>query len=150
MPLVFAGLDEGDVRLSPAQERARKVKKQYLDGDLTRVATAFNQVEAEMMQMLLLDEGVPSMLRRTQGFDVPDMLAAGPRDVMVPASGALVAREVLGTVAAAVAAAAADSDEDDAPAEETPSAPAGRAVAWLLLAAIIVPLVFFLVLVLNQ
>ena len=35
------------------------------------------------------------MLRRTRGFDVPDMLAAGPRDVLVPASGASAAREVL-------------------------------------------------------
>jgi hypothetical protein len=38
---------------------------------------------------------VPSMLRRSRGFDVPDMLAAGPRDVMVPASGAAPARDVL-------------------------------------------------------
>jgi hypothetical protein len=38
---------------------------------------------------------VPSLLQRTRGFDVPDMLAAGPRDVMVPASGAPTAREVL-------------------------------------------------------
>jgi predicted deacylase len=29
------------------------------------------------------------------GFDVPDMLAAGPRDVMVPLSGHAAAREVL-------------------------------------------------------
>jgi hypothetical protein len=35
------------------------------------------------------------MLRRSAGFDVPDMLAAGPRDVLVPRSGAEVAREVL-------------------------------------------------------
>lgn len=35
------------------------------------------------------------MLRRTQGFDVPDMLAAGPRDVLVPSGGAQAAREVL-------------------------------------------------------
>jgi hypothetical protein len=35
------------------------------------------------------------MLRRSAGFDVPDFLAAGPRDVMVPASGAQTAREVL-------------------------------------------------------
>jgi hypothetical protein len=35
------------------------------------------------------------MLRRTAGFDVPDFLAAGPRDVMVPESGAEVARETL-------------------------------------------------------
>jgi hypothetical protein len=35
------------------------------------------------------------MLRRSAGFDVPDFLAAGPRDVMVPISGAQTAREVL-------------------------------------------------------
>jgi hypothetical protein len=44
---------------------------------------------------MLLEEGVPSILRRSAGFDVPDMLAAGPRDVLVPASGADVARDVL-------------------------------------------------------
>jgi hypothetical protein len=38
---------------------------------------------------------VPSTLRRTAGFDVPDMLAAGPRDVLVPESGLEAAREVL-------------------------------------------------------
>ncbi|MDX6641254.1 MAG: hypothetical protein QOF12_2265, partial [Solirubrobacteraceae bacterium] len=51
--------------------------------------------EAELIQGHLLEEGVPSLLQRTRGFDVPDMLAAGPRDVMVPESGAAVAREVL-------------------------------------------------------
>ncbi len=35
------------------------------------------------------------MLRRTRGFDVPDMLAAGPRDVLVPRSGVAAAREIL-------------------------------------------------------
>ena len=45
--------------------------------------------------MLLLEEGVPSTLRRSAGFDVPDMLAAGPRDVLVPESGVEVARDVL-------------------------------------------------------
>jgi hypothetical protein len=35
------------------------------------------------------------MLRRSAGFDVPDFLAAGPRDVLVPQSGAATAREVL-------------------------------------------------------
>jgi hypothetical protein len=35
------------------------------------------------------------MLRRTAGFDVPDFLAAGPRDVMVAQSGVATAREVL-------------------------------------------------------
>ena len=35
------------------------------------------------------------MLRRSMGFDVPDFLASGPRDVMVPASGVDAARDVL-------------------------------------------------------
>jgi hypothetical protein len=35
------------------------------------------------------------MLRRTAGFDVPDFLAAGPRDVLVPEAGAEAARELL-------------------------------------------------------
>ena len=48
-----------------------------------------------MLQGLLLEAGVPSLLRRSAGFDVPDFLAAGPRDVLVPQSGLLTAREVL-------------------------------------------------------
>jgi hypothetical protein len=95
MPLVFAGLPLADPSVTPARERARKVKKQFLDGELIAVATGRNQPEAEFIEGLLLEEGVPSMLRRSRGFDVPDMLAAGPRDVLVPAAGATAAREVL-------------------------------------------------------
>ena len=76
-------------------ERLRKVKPQYTEGPLVRAATARNQSEAEFIQNLLLEEGVPSTVRRAQGFDVPDMLAAGPRDVMVAASGWATAREAL-------------------------------------------------------
>ena len=57
-----------------------------------RVAGGRNQAEAEFIQGLLLEEGVPSLLRRSRGFDVPDYLAAGPRDVLVPESGAPAAR----------------------------------------------------------
>jgi hypothetical protein len=95
MPLTYAGRTDLDMPVSAAHERARKIKPQYSEGDLVRVAGARNQAEAELIQGLLLEEGVPSMLRRSRGFDVPDMLAAGPRDVMVPASGAGPAREVL-------------------------------------------------------
>jgi hypothetical protein len=96
MPLVHAGALGGeDLPVSALQERARKIKPQLSDGPLTKVAGASNQAEAEWIQGLLLEEGVPSMLRRSAGFDVPDMLAAGPRDVLVPRSGAQVAREVL-------------------------------------------------------
>jgi hypothetical protein len=59
------------------------------------VVTASQQAEAEWIQMLLLDEGVPSTLRRSAGFDVPEMMAAGRRDVLVPESGLEVARQVL-------------------------------------------------------
>ena len=38
---------------------------------------------------MLLEEGIPSLTRRSGGFDVPDFLAAGPRDILVPQSGAL-------------------------------------------------------------
>jgi hypothetical protein len=95
MPLVYAGRTGVDQPITDRHERARKVKPQYTEGDLVRVAGARHQAEAELIQGLLLEEGVPSLLQRTRGFDVPDMLAAGPRDVMVPASGAGTAREVL-------------------------------------------------------
>jgi hypothetical protein len=77
------------------REQARKIKPQYSEGPLVKAIGARNQAEAEFIQGLLMEEGVPSVLRRSRGFDVPDFLAAGPRDVMVPASGAPTAREVL-------------------------------------------------------
>jgi len=95
LPLTYAQSEGDEPLVSEAHARARKIKPQYSEGDLVRVAGARHQAEAELIQGLLLEEGVPSMLRRTRGFDVPDMLAAGPRDVLVPASGADAAREVL-------------------------------------------------------
>jgi len=95
MPLVVAGTRDDEAAVTERQARARKVKPQLSEGDLVRAVGAGNQAEAEFIQGLLLEEGVPSTLRRTRGFDVPDMLAAGPRDVMVPASGYTTAREVL-------------------------------------------------------
>jgi hypothetical protein len=95
MPLTYAVRGDLDPPVNEAHARARKIKPQYSEGDLVRVVGGRNQAEAELIQGLLLEEGVPSMLRRSRGFDVPDMLAAGPRDVMVPASGASAAREVL-------------------------------------------------------
>ncbi|HEY6759833.1 MAG TPA: hypothetical protein VI318_10095 [Baekduia sp.] len=96
MPLVYSGVVGGeDAPVTAQQERARKIKPQLSEGELTKVAAGRNQAEAELIQGLLLAEGVPSMLKRSAGFDVPDMLAAGPRDVLVPRSGASVAREVL-------------------------------------------------------
>jgi hypothetical protein len=95
MPLVYAGAQGMEAPTTDRHERARKIKPQFAEGDLVRVAGGRNQAEAEFIQGLLLEEGVPSLLRRSAGFDVPDYLAAGPRDVMVPASGVPTARDVL-------------------------------------------------------
>ncbi len=98
LPLVHTD----DVVLPPdteLRERARKIRPGYAEGPLTRVATARHQAEAELLQGLLLNEGIPSLVRRSGGFDVPDFLAAGPRDIVVAASGADAAREILGVPA---------------------------------------------------
>ncbi|HEX3240340.1 MAG TPA: DUF2007 domain-containing protein [Solirubrobacterales bacterium] len=64
-------------------------------GKLVKVAFARNQAEAEMLQGLLTEAGIPSVLKRSGGFDNPDFLAAGPHDVMVNSDAAQQAREVL-------------------------------------------------------
>ena len=94
MPLVYAGTREEEP-ITAAHERARKVRPQYARGDLKRVTGARSLADGELIQSILLDQGIPSMLRRARGFDVPDFLAAGPRDVLVPESGYETAREVL-------------------------------------------------------
>ena len=66
-----------------------------IEHELVRVAHGSNQAEAELIQGLLREEGVPSVVRRSAGFDVPDFLAAGPRDVLVLESDARLAREAL-------------------------------------------------------
>jgi len=68
-------------------------------GPLVKVAYGRNQAEAELMQGLLSEEGIPSVLKRSGGFDNPDFLAAGPHDVMVTAQIAPRAREVLADLA---------------------------------------------------
>jgi hypothetical protein len=72
-----------------------EVEAQLAEGNFVKVAGAENQSEAEFLQGLLREEGVPSSLRRARGFDVPDFLAAGPRDVLVAQSDVRVARDLL-------------------------------------------------------
>ncbi len=95
LPLVhgpgFKGPSKSDLAV-----KARKIRPGYAEGPLVRVAAARNQAEAEMIQGLLLEEGIPSLVRRSGGFDVPDFLASGPRDILVPSSGEEAAREMLG------------------------------------------------------
>jgi hypothetical protein len=94
MPLVHAGEDVSGP-IDPARERARKIDPQYAQGEPVKVAFTRNQAESDLVQNILLEEGIPSMARRTRGFEVPDFLAAGPRDVLVPQSGAEMARALL-------------------------------------------------------
>ena len=94
MPLVYSGR-KGEGPITETHERARKVRPQFSRGEPVKVGFARNQAEAEMIQGMLLEEGIPSMLKRTRGFDVPDYLAGGPRDILVPETGAEEARRVL-------------------------------------------------------
>ncbi|MEY2533275.1 MAG: hypothetical protein QOF29_1185 [bacterium] len=82
--------------VSDQHDRARKVFPQYGEGPLVKVGWARNQAEAELIANLLLEEGIPSLAKRSRGFDVPDFIAAGPRDIFVAASGADNARDILG------------------------------------------------------
>ncbi|MEZ5121260.1 MAG: hypothetical protein R2736_06760 [Solirubrobacterales bacterium] len=97
-----------------------------------RVAGARHQAEAEFIQGLLLEEGIPSTTRRAAGFDVPDFLAAGPRDVLVAASGRDAAREVLLEAELGAAVAGASASGRDRPARVL----AGLALAIALVAVI--------------
>jgi hypothetical protein len=95
LPLVHPDGVRAGFQISERHARARKIKPPLAEGPLVRVAGAGSQPEAEFIQGLLLDHGIPSMLRRSAGFDVPDFLAAGPRDVLVPEAAVTIAREVL-------------------------------------------------------
>jgi len=95
VPLTLERGARSEAADSERHARARKIKPQLGEGRLVRVAGARNQPEAELIASLLLEAGVPSLVRRSAGFDVPDFLAAGPRDVLVAESGLERAREVL-------------------------------------------------------
>ena len=99
MPLVYVGRGE-EQPITEAHERARKIKPQYTGGRQVRVASARNLAEAELIQGILLEEGIPSVQRRMRGFDVPDFLAAGPRDILVPEAGLAAAQDLLADVRA--------------------------------------------------
>jgi hypothetical protein len=112
------------------RQKVRKIKPQLSEGELVRVIGATNQAEAEMIQGMLLEEGVPSMVQRARGSDVPDFLAAGRRDILVPASGALTAREVL--------------LQADLLSDQTPATSPRRVLLGLLVAVVLVGIVVWL------
>ena len=139
MPLVYAGTREQEP-ITEAHERARKVRPQYARGDLIRVTGGRNLADAELIQGMLLDQGIPSILRRTRGFDVPDFLAAGPRDVLVPESGYEAARELL--VGADML--TAESPPDSLPGIGSPARLAIGVIVAVAFAALIVYLLYLL------
>jgi hypothetical protein len=95
MPLVPG--ERAERALSERQRQARKIRPEYAQGPLVRVTWARNQPEAELYAGMLLEEGIPSLMRRPAGFDVPDFMASGPRDLLVPQSALEAARDVLRT-----------------------------------------------------
>jgi hypothetical protein len=103
----------------------------HSNSDLVKVAYAHDQIEAEFLQGLLRDADVGSVVRRSPGFDVPEFLAAGPRDVLVAASDVPVARDVLRPD---------DLDEPGAPLRSGADRPS-RVLAGLLIAVALVALV---------
>jgi hypothetical protein len=105
------------------------------DGRLVRVAVARNLAEAEFIQGLLQEEKIPSLLRRTAGFDVPDFLSAGPRDVLVSESAVLDAREVL-LQAELIS---------DTPIREATAVSPVRLLAWILVALAAGALILWLI-----
>jgi putative signal transducing protein len=90
MPLVHRGSPEQEP--SARQRRARKIKRQYAEGPPVVVARARNQIEAEFIEGLLLEEGIPCELRGLIAGYAP---VVGTREVLVPQSGAQAAREAL-------------------------------------------------------
>jgi hypothetical protein len=112
-------------------------------GKLVKVAFARNQVEAEMIQGLLGEGGMPSVLKRARGFDAPEFLAAGPHDVLVDSSHAQKAKALLAdTITESEANEEAELREEarlrhGGPTTETTPARLGLWIAAAFLAAVI-------------
>src|ERR687895_357043 len=92
---------------TPQSATAGPVGHVQPDGTV-RVAVAANQAETELLQGVLQEAGIPSNWRRTGG-DIPDLLAAGYREIYVPAAAAEEAQALLATLETP------DPEEDVAP-----------------------------------
>ena len=119
---------------SPQTATAAPVGDVQPDGTV-RVAVAANQSEAELLQGVLADAGIPSNWRRTGG-DLPELLAAGYREIYVPETAAGEAQALLATLEAD------DSEQDAAPTrriglERTGLRLIGKAAAVLVIAGIV-------------
>jgi hypothetical protein len=90
MLLVHQALAPGQT--TERRQQARKIKPEYADGPLVKVAQVGSQPEAEFIAALLLEEGIPSLLSGQIAGYAP---VVGGREVLVPESGAQAAREAL-------------------------------------------------------
>jgi hypothetical protein len=99
--------------------------------DLVKVAYASDEAQAELLQGLLRLSDVESVVRRAPGFDVPEFLAAGPRDVLVAASDVPLARDLLREV---------DPGEPEPPSRAGGDRPS-RVLAGLLIGVALIALV---------
>jgi hypothetical protein len=127
---------------APQTATAAPVGDVQPDGSV-RVAVAANQSEAELLQSVLRDAGIPSNWRRTGG-DLPELLAAGYREIYVPAGAADEAQALLATVETH------DEEADPAPTrriglERTGLRLIGKATAILVVAGILIGLIVGLV-----
>jgi len=93
MPLVYP--ERVEERVDESRRRARKIDPQYTEGKLVAVARAANLAQAEFLAGLLLEEGIPSMLRPDGGIVAPYAPALGSRAVLVHESALQAAREAL-------------------------------------------------------
>ena len=59
------------------------------------IGNAPNESLAMMVEGLLRGENIPVLIQRSQGFDVPEFLAAGPRVILVPGWAEPEAREIV-------------------------------------------------------
>lgn len=87
LPLA-AAVEPGGAQLPPPLP-------EYCKGRLIQVTTASHQAEAELIEGMLRSVGIPCVIKRSIGADVPDFLSAGPRGILVPESGYAAAREML-------------------------------------------------------
>ena len=63
-----------------------KVRPEYTHGDPVTVTTVRHVAEGEMLRGMLLEEGIPSMVRPAPAFAIPQALGTGPHEVVVPES----------------------------------------------------------------
>ena len=70
-------------------------RPEYTSGELRCVVVAINIAEADMLEDMLRSEGIPCVVRRVGRADVPDFLAAGRREILVPEQALPAARDLL-------------------------------------------------------